>query len=377
MTNKQQTSKKEVSKKKPSLIQSDLPSVSLKEALRIATALRDNYNLNSATPLDVGLAIGIAPTSGGFRTLASAALAFGITSGGWNASEIALTDLGKRIVAPTSEGEDDDATQEAFEKPRITKEFLAKYNNGKLPSETVLKNVLNGMGVPFEITDRAHKLLVSGLREQGYIRSMNDAEFVQRPAGGNRNSVVPISESPADEDPNTNDVREEKLEDQTFNEDQQTPTHPITPERPNAIFLGHGKNKQPLEQLTKILDEYHIPHKEAIAEANAGRPIPTKVADTMRECGAAILVFTADEKFYDEQGNELWRPSENVVHELGAASMLYENRIIIFKEEGVTLASNFSSIGYISFEKNKLKDKGIELFRELVSFKIVNITVGG
>ena len=72
----------------------------------------------------------------------------------------------------------------------------------------------------------------------------------------------------------------------------------------------------------------------------------------------------------------MWLPSDNVVHELGAASVLYDNRIVIFKEAGVSLASNFSSIGYIEFEKDKLGDKGIDLFRELVSFKIVNITIG-
>lgn len=88
------------------------------------------------------------------------------------------------------------------------------------------------------------------------------------------------------------------------------------------------------------------------------------------------MIFTADEQFFDADRQEVWRPSENVVHELGASSVLYENRIIIFKEQGVDLASNFSSIGYISFEKDKLSDKGIELFRELVKFKIVNITVG-
>jgi predicted nucleotide-binding protein len=97
----------------------------------------------------------------------------------------------------------------------------------------------------------------------------------------------------------------------------------------------------------------------------------------MRECGAAVLIFTADEQFFDVDRNEVWRPSENVAHELGAASVLYDNRIIIFKEEGVTLASNYSSIGYIEFEKNKLGDKGVDLFRELVKFKIVNISVSG
>lgn len=96
----------------------------------------------------------------------------------------------------------------------------------------------------------------------------------------------------------------------------------------------------------------------------------------MRECGAAILVFTADKQYFDKDGNTIWRPSENVSHELGASSILYGDRIVIFKERGIELPSNFSSVGYIEFDKDKLDDKGIELFRELVSMKILSISVG-
>jgi predicted nucleotide-binding protein len=96
----------------------------------------------------------------------------------------------------------------------------------------------------------------------------------------------------------------------------------------------------------------------------------------MRECGAAILVFTADKEYFDRDGNSIWRPSENVSHELGAASVLYGDRIVVFKEKGIELPSNFDSVGYIEFEKDKLGQKGVELFRELVSMKIVSISVG-
>jgi hypothetical protein len=43
----------------------------------------------------------------------------------------------------------------------------------------------------------------------------------------------------------------------------------------------------------------------------------------MKQCGAAILLFTPDEELRDLDGNAVWRPSQNVGHELGAASMLY------------------------------------------------------
>src|SRR4051794_21517932 len=104
---------------KKKVSQSDIPSVTVNEALRIPFALRDSYALQPATPLEVGKAIVIAPTSGGFRTLTGAAIAYGLTSGGYNASEISLTELGRRIVAPEEEGAADVAIREAFEKPRI------------------------------------------------------------------------------------------------------------------------------------------------------------------------------------------------------------------------------------------------------------------
>ena len=71
----------------------------------------------------------------------------------------------------------------------------------------------------------------------------------------------------------------------------------------------------------------------------------------------------------------IWRPSENVSHELGAASVMYEDRIILFKEESVQLASNYSGIGYITFEKDALDAKVNDLLRELVAFKILKLSL--
>ena len=144
----------------------------------------------------------------------------------------------------------------------------------------------------------------------------------------------------------------------------------------NSIFLGHGKNKRPLDQLKQVLDEYKIPYKVAVDEANRFRPISQKVADTMQECGAGYPIFTADEEFHDVHNTVIWRPSENVVYELGAASMLYGSKIIIFKEDTVDFPANFRDIGYISFEKDALSAKVNELFRELIAFGLIKVSVG-
>lgn len=140
------------------------------------------------------------------------------------------------------------------------------------------------------------------------------------------------------------------------------------------IFIGHGKNKKPLEQLKKILDQFQIPYKVAKDEPNLGRPISAKVKATMSECNCAILIFTADEEFSSPDGEAVWRPSENVVHELGAVSYLYESRIVILKEEAVKLPSNFSDLGYISFGKDQLQAQSMEVLKELIGFGIVKVS---
>ena len=145
--------------------------------------------------------------------------------------------------------------------------------------------------------------------------------------------------------------------------------------RPNRIFIGHGKNRKPLDQLTKTLDNLGIPYLVAEDEPNAGRPISKKVRDTMEQCGAAILIFSADVEYFDRDQKSVWRPSENVSHELGAASVMYDDRIILFKEEDVYLASNYSGIGYITFEKDALDANVNDLLRELVAFKILKLAL--
>ena len=160
---------------------------------------------------------------------------------------------------------------------------------------------------------------------------------------------------------------------------QQPPTPPATPEkrkRPNKLFVGHGRNKKPLEQLTKILRDLGIPYLVAEDEANVGRPISQKVRDTMDQCGAAILIFSADIEHFDKDGNSIWHSSENVSHELGASAVMYDDRVILFKEKDVDLASNFSGIGYIPFDKDRLDAEMSALLRELVALKFLKLSVG-
>lgn len=141
-----------------------------------------------------------------------------------------------------------------------------------------------------------------------------------------------------------------------------------------GIFVAHGKNRKPLEQLKGILEQFKILYRVVVDEPNLGRPISGKVREVMQSCNCAILIFTADEEFKDKDGNTIWRPSENVVFELGATGYLYDNRIVILKEENVSFPTNFRDIGYISFEKDQLDAKAMDVLKELVGFGIVKFS---
>ena len=94
----------------------------------------------------------------------------------------------------------------------------------------------------------------------------------------------------------------------------------------------------------------------------------------MKSCSAGIFIFTKDEKFMTESGGEVWRPSENVVYELGAASILWGKKIIILREDEVSFPSDFSDLGYITFQDGEIANKGIELFSELVALEFVKVS---
>jgi hypothetical protein len=130
-----------------------------------------------------------------------------------------------------------------------------------------------------------------------------------------------------------------------------------------------------------MLDKFKVPYAVAIDEPNKGRPISAKVGPLMRdECSSAIFILTADERFERKDGQgelqEVWRPSENVIFELGAASVLYDRRIVIFKEKGVSFSTEFSDLGHIEFDRDQLVREMGSLFSELVAVGILEVRKG-
>lgn len=338
------------------------PDHTLQEALVVAKAIQDKNAGKPWKPIFVAEAIKIKPTSSNFRTITSAAFKYGLTQGVWNAQLIQLTPLGKSITKPVDPKQEMKDKQKAVLNIEVFKKIYEHYRDAKFPSpdDGYFKNMLESdFGVPREVVDECANLLIENGKFTQIIREVQGSPYVVFA-----------------EEPVPPEAPKEEAEEKPPAETGAPPTPPPLAPTPvvNQIFVIHGKNTAPLEQLKSILSEFKVPYKVVVDEPHVGRPISQKVADSMKVCTSAIAIFTADEEYTDAKGNKFYRPSDNVVYELGAASYLYQKKIVILKEEGVSLASDFSDLGYIPFEKDEIKAKAMDIIKELIGFGLLKVT---
>ncbi|MBB5357337.1 putative nucleotide-binding protein [Rhodanobacter sp. ANJX3] len=352
--------------------QSDFPMMTLQQTQKIASSLVDNFAGDSASPPDVALALGISPTSSSWQHLTGASIAYGLTDGGVNANVIKLTALGKRLVAPEEEGEDVVARREAILKPRILKEFFEKYRRAKLPNETIAINVLKSLGVPVERAQAAFQIIKANGSYAGIIRETPTGPFVNLDSPG-----VP---SPAttqdinDRQPNhTIDMVTPETEEEV---DQHSPaavaTKPnVLPDaKANRVFITHGKQHAIVGQIKELLTFGNFEPIVSVEREATAIPVPEKVFEDMRSCGAGVLHVGAEGKYLDRDGAEHVKINDNVLIEIGAAMALYGKRVILLVEKGVVLPSNLQGLYRCEFEGDKLDyDSTMKLLKTFSQFR--------
>lgn len=359
------------------------PPLGLAEALRVPRAIQDEASGMNVSRLTLAEMLNVSPASSVLRELVASARFYGLTIGGINAEEFGLTPLGNEAT-----GGDEVAQLSAYKRAVLNvapyKAFFQAFNTKKVPSATAFKEFLTkNAEVPAERAEECMEFILADARTAGLLRAMKGgALYVD--LSGTQTMSAEDEEAEFDEPVGLDlaDTAELEIGAETETPGTETPAPPAQDGKPKKVFIAHGKNRTPLEQLKTALDTFKVRYAVAIDEPNAGRPISRKVAALMRdECSSGIFIFTADERFVRESANgeteEVWRPSENVVFELGAASILYENRIVIFKEKGVSFPSDFSDLGYIEFERDQLVAELGSLFKELVGLDILEVRAKG
>ncbi len=341
--------------KKKYISQSEVPGLSIEKALEIPRAIIENYAGEPASPLKVAQALGVTPSSGTFRYLCGTAIAYGLTNGGAYADLIAVEPLAKRILKPTKEGDDSLAKIEAFLKPRITGEFFKKYNGSQIPKDNIAKNVLEEMGVPSNKLDEIFSMMLEVGEGLGLIIDIKGKKFIElqvdvkdlpqkdNEIDDNGDDIIGIEDESAPPPEVgaikiSKDVREEKQ----------------TDARHKRVFITHGKNTKFIEPIKKLLSFGEMDAIVSVEKTSISQPVPDKVMNDMRSCGAAIIHVEDEKTLIDTEAKHHTVINSNVLIEIGAAMALFGRRFILLVKDGVQLPSNLQGLFEVRYNGTEL-----------------------
>lgn len=353
--------------KRTRVSQSDIPKHSLREALTIAQAITDNFAGQPASPHQIAMALEMSPTTNSWRTLTGAAVAYGLTNGGYGADKIALQELGKRITDPTEEENVTNTKAEAALKPKIFADFFTKYNRAKFPADVVAKNVLqNDFSVPAERVEDVLETLKDNGAYVGFIHQTKTGPFVST------DDLKPSPVTLSSHDPNPAANQEHKdIQENTDSEKEHLDTSkqsaPFPPESGVfKVFITHGKNMNIVEQVKDVLDLYDIEYEVAIEEETTAIPVPQKVLAAMRRCQAGVMVVSAD----DENAATTGTINNNVLIEIGAAFVLYDQKVVLLWDKQLKVPSNLQGLYRCEFEGGQLSfAAGTKLAKAVKGFR--------
>lgn len=347
-----QPNQEKIEKKRTRIPQSSVPLLSLSEALKIAQALYDNFASNPTAPILLAQAVGVSPGSSNWRDLTGASSAYGLTTGAYNSDKIGITDLAKKIIAPTVEGAEIQARVEAMLKPETLNKFFNKYNNAKLPRDIIIENVLREeFSVPQEKVSSVLSLLKENGKYTGIFRETKTGTFIlidnPEPIVDIKtadDSIVDVEEIPAE--------LAEKLD--IVKPNTSTPPKPQNPYEKPKVFISHGKNKKIVNQLKEIVTFGQFEPIVSVENETTAIPVPDKVFNDMRQCFAGIIHIESEEEFLDKDGNKQFKLNENVLIEIGAAIAFYNKRFILLCEKNVKLPSNLQGLYRCNYEGPQL-----------------------
>jgi Predicted nucleotide-binding protein containing TIR-like domain len=346
-----------VAEKRTYYKQSDFPQASLEHAQKIPSVIVENF-ADGGSPPDIALALGISPTSSQWPALAGASIAYGLTEGGVNASTMKITALGRRLVAPEEEGEDVTARREAILKPRVQREFFEKYRRAKLPTDLIAANVLKSMSLPADRVQSALEIIKANGRYAGFIRDIPTGSFVSldSPSIPSPTATTEFSELHAVPVSTPNGRTEGAFpfsEPSSFEVVKSSP-HVFDP-KTDRVFITHGKQKSIVTQLKELLTFGKFEPVVSVERESTAIPVPEKVFEDMRSCGAGVIHVGAEGKYLDKDGNEHAKLNDNVLIEIGAAMALYGKKVILLVEEGVALPSNLQGLYRCEFTGDRLE----------------------
>ncbi|SRR6266487_2379177 len=342
-------------------IKSEFPKHTLEQALGVAQALYEKNGGQPMPPTDTAIAMGISPGSSSYRVILASSLKYGLTSGSYKADRIALQDLGRNIVEPTSVEAKRQALVSAALAPPTFRRMFEYFKGKKVPEPTFFQNtVTREFEVPREHAAKCVDVFIANMDSVGLVRTAATGKWLSSDA------TLPTPLAPTEPEP------EEAVAASVPSGSRPTtsPTSPLfLTTTVESVFIAHGKNRRLLDQVKQIVEFGKFKAVVSEERETTAIPVPDKVIADMHQSQAGIIIVSADEKVKDEDGTESYKINDNVLIEIGAATVLYKRKVILLWDKRITVPSNLKGLYRCEFEGDTLDwDSGLKLQRTLTEF---------
>lgn len=351
------------------------PKYSLVEALKLAESIRDNNAGQPYNRVDLAASLETSPESSSFRILITASSKYGLTEGGYQAERISLTELGRSIASPTSDEERAAGLLRALYNVEFYKSFFSKYQNHRLPRKDLLLNTLEReFKIPAGDREQCYDLLIKNATELGLLKDVSGTPYVRfdQPSltAGDKESDASDSDQggASGEDRATHGLAPPVVALPIPDQVVPPPTDAATTHKPR-IFISHSKNAKILGQIKSNLEFGGFSYKIAIETETTAIPIPEKIFGMMRECNCAIVNVSADETERREDGS--FGINANVLVEIGAAFLAYNQRVILLVDKRLALPSNLQGLYRCEYQGDELDSGAVtRLQKGLLQFRV-------
>ena len=335
------------------------PSYTLQDSVSVPKAI---YEVNAGLPFDRELlagALGTTPKSSAFTMRLNSSAAYGLTEGGYNDPDIRLTNLGETVVA----GDGEDARVRALAEAAMTPETFAGFYellDGRiLPQSEYLHNILQRqLGVRPDLAEECLGILQDNGEFAGIISEVDGEFLVRLPKPDTAVQPVVAPGKVAIELPTPYQTGRQP--------DAPTRREPVR-DAEKRIFIGQIGDSDAARYVASMLEELGVSTASPqIPEGDADLLVPQNVSQAMRESGAAILVFRS--------GDNAWSSRDKMIGMLGAASVLFDDRVVLLHESGEQLNIGLNELNHINFDRERPGESGLKLLIALHKSGVINIS---
>ena len=132
------------------------------------------------------------------------------------------------------------------------------------------------------------------------------------------------------------------------------------------VFISHGHAEDVLRRVEDYVRALGCEPIVVKRMPSGGQAIDDLVEKRMEECQAAIILATGDDEVNGHK-----QPRPNVIHEIGLAQRILQNRVVYLKEEGCQFSSNVAPKVWEDFNKADLSSAFEKIAKELRGFGLL------